>query len=149
MSATVAELYSFMRCAGTCQLIRGLWMDISGMLAAIHMRTYATNLVTTASTTHLPDQKEAIHMIQILMKKSCSGGIYDLAHVRTEFCLSYCLTKHSAKPDALIRAIETGLLRRVVTHPPFFVILCSIAHICHNGYMNTCNYHTHRSPFLL
>ena len=54
LSTTVAELYSFMECFGTCQLIRGLWMDISGTPAPIHMRTYANNLLTTASTTHLP-----------------------------------------------------------------------------------------------
>ena len=119
LSTTVAELYSFMKCFGTCQLLRGLWMDISGMAAPIHMRTDANNLVTTASTTHLPEQKETIHMIQMLRKESCSGGLDDLAHVRTEFCLSDCLTKHSAKPDVLIKAIETGILPHVDTHPPF------------------------------
>ena len=118
MSTIVAELYSFMSCFGTCQLIRGLWMDISGMPAPIHMRTYANSLVTTASATHLPEQNETIQMLHMLRKESCSGGIDDLAHVRTEVCLSYCLTKHSAKPDTLIRAIEPGLLPRVDTHPP-------------------------------
>ena len=53
------------------------------------------------------------------MKESCSGGIDDLAHARTEFCHSDCLTKHSAKPDTLIRASEAGLLPQVDTHPPF------------------------------
>ena len=65
------------------------------------MRTDANNLVTTASTTHLPEQKGTIHMISMLRQESCSGSISDLAHVRTEFCLSDCLTKQSARPDSL------------------------------------------------
>ena len=47
------------------------------------MRTDANNLVTTASTTHLPEQQETIHMIQMLRKESISGQIDDLGHVRT------------------------------------------------------------------
>ena len=96
LSTTVAELYSFMKCYGSCQFMRGLWMDISGLNCEVHMGTDANNLVTTASTTHLPDQKETIHMIQMLRKEACSGGIVDLAHVRSEDCLGDCLTKHSA-----------------------------------------------------
>ena len=119
LSTTVAELYSFMKCFGTCQFLRGLWMDVSGQSAEIHMRTDANNLVTTASTTHLPEQKETIHMIQMLRKEACSGAIDDLAHIRTEFCLSDCLTKHSAKPENLIQAIETGQLPEVDKHPSF------------------------------
>ena len=38
LSTTVAELYSFMKCFGSCQFLRGLWMDISGEVANIHMR---------------------------------------------------------------------------------------------------------------
>ena len=45
LSTTVAELYSFMKCFGSCQFLRGLWMDISGEVANIHMRTDAKNLV--------------------------------------------------------------------------------------------------------
>ena len=51
-STTVAELYSFMTCFGSCQFLRGLWMDLSGEFADIHMRTDAKNLVTTARTIH-------------------------------------------------------------------------------------------------
>ena len=78
-------------------MLRGLWKDISGMDAEIHisgmdaefhMRTDANNLVTTASTTHAPKQQETIHMIQMLLKEACSGAIADLSHVRTEHCLS-------------------------------------------------------------
>jgi hypothetical protein len=46
----------------------------------------------------------------MLRKEACSGGIDDLAHVRTAHCLSDCLTKHSAKPGELIKAVETGVL---------------------------------------
>ena len=41
-------------------------MDISGVAAEVHMRTDANNLVSTAKTTHLPEQKETIHMIQMM-----------------------------------------------------------------------------------
>ena len=117
LSTTVAELYSFMKCYGTCQFLRGLWMDISGEAAEIHMRTDANNLVTAAGTTHLPEQKETIHMMQMMRKELCSCAMDDLAHVKTEHCLSDCLTKQSAKPDALIEAIETGRLPYVDFHP--------------------------------
>ena len=63
LNTTVAELYAFMKCYGSCRFLRGLWKDISGQTAEVHMRTDANNLVTTAQTTHLPEQKETIHMI--------------------------------------------------------------------------------------
>ena len=94
-------------------------MDISGTAAELHMRTDANNLVTTASTTHLPEQKETIHMIQMLRKEACSGSIHDLAHIRTALCLSDALTKSSAKPDELVAAVSTGILKEVDTHPNF------------------------------
>ena len=47
-------------------------MDISGEAAEIHMRADADNLVTTAGTTHLPEQKETIHIIQMMRKELCS-----------------------------------------------------------------------------
>ena len=98
-------------------------MDISAEASEIHMRTDANNLVTTASTTHLPEQKETIHMIQMLRKESSSGSIDDLAHVRTEHCLADCLTKNSAKPEALQKAVSTGILKTVDEHPPFRSLL--------------------------
>ena len=94
-------------------------MDMSGQPAELHMRTDANNLVTTASTTHLPEQKETIHMINQLRHESCSGAIDDLAHVISEDCLADCLTKASAKPQALMKAVETGELPNVDKHPPF------------------------------
>ena len=123
LSTTVAELYSLMKCFGTCQMLRGLWMDISSACADVHIRTDANNLVTTASSTHLPEQKETIHMIQMLRKESCSGSIEDLAHVRTELCLGDCLTKASAKSDALRRAVETGQLLETDRHPSFRTLM--------------------------
>ena len=119
LSTTVSELYAFMKCFGTCQFLRGLWMDMSGQIADIHMRTDAKNSVTTATTTHLPEQKETIHMIQTLRTEACSGSIHDLAHVVSADCLADCLTKNSAKSDALIKAVNTGVLPAVDKHPPF------------------------------
>ena len=83
-------------------------MDISGQVANIHMRTDAKNLVTTARITHLPEQKETIHMISMLRKEACSGSIHGLAHIPTQNCLADCLTKASAKADNLITAVKTG-----------------------------------------
>ena len=122
-STTVAELHAFMKCFGTCLFLKGLWADISGENAEIHMRTDANNLVTTAKTTHAPEQKETIHLVQMLRKESISGRIDDLAHVSSADCLSDCLTKHSAKPDALIKAVESGTLMNIDKHPPFRTLL--------------------------
>ena len=65
LSTTVAELYSLMKCFGSWQFLRGLWMDLSGEVADIHMRTDAKNLVTTARTIHLPEKKETIHTVSM------------------------------------------------------------------------------------
>ena len=82
MSTTVAELHGLMRCYGSALFLRGLWSDITGEVADVHIRTDANNLVTTASTTHQPEQKETMHLIQMLRKESNSGQMHDLAHVR-------------------------------------------------------------------
>ena len=78
LTTSVAALYSFMKCFGSCQFLRELWMDISGEVANFQMRTDAKNLVTTARTIHLPEQKETIHMISMLRKEACSGNIRSL-----------------------------------------------------------------------
>ena len=140
LSTTVSELYSLMKCYGSCQFLKGLWMDISGLACEVHMRTDANNLVTTASTTHLPDQKETIHMIQMLRKEACSGGIDDLGHVRSEDCLADCLTKHSAKPDNLLQAVASGHLPNVDVHPPFRSMLK------HKAYLSSWMEETHSVP---
>ena len=56
-------------------MLRGLIKDISGLSSEIHMRTDANNLVTTASTTHVPEQQETIHMIKCLGKKHVQGPL--------------------------------------------------------------------------
>ena len=119
MSTTVAELTACMRSHGHSQFIRGLWMDLTGEALDIHIRTDANNLVTTARTTHLPEQKETIHMISMLRKESNSGSIHDLAHTRTVDMLADCLTKSSVKPDNLITAVERGVLVNVDSQPSF------------------------------
>ena len=131
MSTTVAELYALMKCFGTSLFLKGLWADISSDDLEIHLRTDANNLVTTARTTHQPEQKETIHLIQMLRRESNSGAIDDLAHVVSAQCLSDALTKHSAKADELIRAVESGNLRLVDVHPPFRTL------IRHKAYLMT------------
>ena len=122
MSTTVAELVSLMRCFGSCLFLRGLWADISGEVSDIHMRTDANNLVTTASTTHLPEQKETVNLIQMLRKESNSGQMHDLAHVASAFCLSDALTKGTASVDQLVKTINTGI-EKADQHPMFRSIM--------------------------
>ena len=59
-------------------------MDISGEIANIHKRTDAKNLVTTATTIHLHEQKKTNHMISMLRKKACSGSVHDFPHIPTQ-----------------------------------------------------------------
>jgi len=99
-----------MKCYGTLLFLKGLWMDLSGEVAEIHMRTDANNLVTTAKTTHLPEQKETIHMISQIRTEACSGDIEDLAHVPTGDMLADPMTKSTIKADALIKAVNTSYL---------------------------------------
>ena len=98
-------------------------MDIFGETANIHMRTGAKNLVTTARTIQLPEQKETIHMISMLRKEACSGSIHDLAHIPTQNCLAECLTKASAKADNLITAVKKGKLLDGDIHPDFRTLM--------------------------
>ena len=115
LSTAVAELYSIMKCFGSCQFLRGLWMELSGEVADIRMRTDAKNLVTTARTIHSPKQKETIHMISMLRKEACSGSIHDLALITTQNCLADCPTKASAKADNLITARHLCTQRRKIS----------------------------------
>ena len=62
-------------------------------------------------------------MIQMLRKEACSGAIDDLAHVRTDVCLSDCLTKASAKSQNLRLAVETSVLPDVDMHPSFRTLM--------------------------
>ena len=93
-------------------------MDLSGeVVADIHMRTDAKNIVTTAITIHIPEQEETIHMISMLSKEASSRNIHDLAYIPTQNCLADCLTKASAKADNLITAVKTGRLLNVEIQP--------------------------------
>ena len=77
-------------------------------VADIHLGIDAKNLVTTARTKDLLEQKKTIHMISMLRKEDCSGSMHDLAHIPTQNCLADGLTKTSAKTDNLITAMKTG-----------------------------------------
>ena len=92
-------------------------------LAEIHMRTDTKNLVTTARTIPLPEQKETIHMISMLRNETSSVSIHDLAHISTRNCLADCLTKSSAKTDNLITAVQTVRLLEVHVHPNFRTLM--------------------------
>ena len=94
-------------------------MDMTAQPVEVHLRTDANNLVTTAASTRLPEQKETIHMIQMLRQEACSGQMHDLAHVLTQYCLADPLTKKSVSPTLLISTVQTGILREVDTHSPF------------------------------
>ena len=87
--------------------------------ANIHMRIDAKNLVTTARTIHLPEQKGTILRISMLRKEARSGSIRDLTHIPYPNCLADCLTKASAKADNLITAVKTGKLLDIDIHPDF------------------------------
>ena len=119
LSTTVAELYAFMKCYGSAQFYRGLWMDMTAQPIEVHLRTDANNLVTTAASTRLSEQKETMHMIQMLRQEACSGQMHDLAHVLTQYCLADPLTKKSVSATLLISTVQTGILCEVDTHPPF------------------------------
>ena len=122
-STTVAELNVLMKCFGTCLFLRALSADISGEIVPFHIRTDANNLVTTAQTTHLPEQKETHHLIQMLRHESNTGHLDDLSPIASEYCLADPLTKSTAKPDQLVSSITTGKLEQVDVHPPFRSLL--------------------------
>ena len=109
-----------MKCYGTCLFLKGLWMDMTGEILPLHIRTDANNLVTTATKTTLPEQKETIHMITSLRTEACSGQIDDLAHVTTDVQMADCLTKD--KPTllkGLQNTVNTGIIPKVDMHIPF------------------------------
>ena len=134
LSTTVAELYAVMKCYGSAQFYRGLWMDMTAQPIEVHLRTDANNLIMTAASTRLPEQKETIHMIQMLRQEACSGQKHDLAHVLTQYCLADPLTKKSVSAALLISTVQTGILREVDTHPPFKSTVQHKAFITENIY---------------
>ena len=56
-------------------------------------------------------------------RESNSDAIDDLAHVVSAQCLRDALTKHTAKADDLIRAVDIATLRLVDVHPPFWTLI--------------------------
>ena len=117
LSTAVAELRAFMKCFGASQMRRGLWAGISGAQVLIHIRADSSKLVITSAGTHLPDQQDTMHMVQMLRKETLSGAIEDLAHVRTHVWVGAALAKASAKPDAFKEAVATGSLVGAGRHP--------------------------------
>ena len=55
----------------------------------------------------------------MLRHESNTGHLDDLGHIASEYCLADPLTKHTAKPDQLIKTIETGRIENADVHPPF------------------------------
>ena len=94
-------------------------MDMSGQSVEVHLRTDANNLVTTASSTHLPEQRETIHMINQLRHEACSGSMADLAHVSSTEQMADVFTKEKAPVEHLKNAVETGRLPNCDKHVPF------------------------------
>ena len=71
--------------------------------------------MTTAQTTHMPEQKETHHLVQMLRHESNAGHLDDLSHIPSECCFSDPLTTHTAKPDQLVLSIA-GRLDQVDVH---------------------------------
>ena len=63
-------------------------MDMTAQPIEVHLCTDGNNLVTTAASTRLPEQKETIYVIQMLRQDACSGEMHGLAHVLTQYCLA-------------------------------------------------------------
>jgi len=78
-------------------------------------------------------------MIQMLRQGACSGQLADMAHVTTNDCYADCLTKHSAKPDSLVQAVETGDLKNADCHPPFRSLLQHKAYLIQWVQLNIIN----------
>ena len=116
MSTTVAELHGLMRCYGSASFLRGLWSDITGEIADVHIRTDANNLVTTASTTHQPEQKETMHLIQMLRKESTSGQMHP-SSATSLWSKSLRSTKATSPAAWLLPGFAAGLKARPVSLP--------------------------------
>ena len=75
-------------------------------------------------------------MITMLRHEASTGAIDDLGHVRTADMLADVLTKHSVKPDTLVKAVNTGILPNCDASPLFRTLLRHKAYmvkwICEN-----------------
>ena len=122
-STTVAELNVLMKCFGTCFVSESVIGRHKREIVPFHIRTDANNLVTTAQTTHLPEQKETHHLIQMLRHESNTGHLDDLSPIASEILSGRPTYKITAKPDQLVSSIATGKLEQVDVHPPFRSLL--------------------------
>ena len=59
----------------------------------------------------------------MLRHESNTGQLDDPSHIASEYCLADPLTKSSAKPDQIVKTIETGGMENVDVHPPFRSLL--------------------------
>ncbi len=83
-----------------------------------HIRADTSNLVTIATKTSFPEQKDTIHTTASLRTEACSGQIDDTAHVTTVVQLVDRLTK--GKPThfkGLQQAVTTSVVPNI--HHPF------------------------------
>ena len=91
----------------------------------IHQSTWRSPATPPGWHNATPGQKETHHLFQMLRHESNSGQLDDLSHIASEYCLADRLTKSSAKPDQLVKTIETGVMENVDVHPPFRSLLLS------------------------
>ena len=111
---TVAELYSFMKCLHSCQFLQGLWMEISGVIANIHMRTDAKNLVTTARTIHLPEQIETGKLLDVDIHSDFRTPMEHKASLST-WCRTFMHTKE--KEVFFLNTLKTSLAQTLQERP--------------------------------
>ena len=91
-------------------MLRGLWKDISGSVANVHIRAHDNNIVTTASTMRVPEQQRPFTWL-MLWAEACSGAIAGLSHVRAERCFADCLAKASAACKNLVDSVMSGNMK--------------------------------------
>ena len=89
-------------------------LTVLGELADVHIRTDANNLVTTASTTHQPEQKK-----NHAFKPEATEGKQQRTDARSGTWEKIILPHATAKADEFIKSVMTGVLPNVDVHPPF------------------------------
>ncbi len=139
LSTTVAELYALLKGFGIGQYLKTLWVDISRRNVPLELRTDANSLMETARTTHAPEQKETTHMIDVIRRVTSTGAIDDLHTLSVSYalhCNADSLTKTIAKPDQLIKTVNSGLIECLDLHPPFRTgpRYNALPAVLHNGY---------------
>ena len=113
LRTTASEVYALMKCFGACQMLRSLWKDISGSDACIHMSTDTTHLVRTASTTHVPEQQETIHMFRCTGKKLAQVLLLICRMSALSVVSADCLTKTSANCKNRVDSVMGGDIKEI------------------------------------